>query len=302
MNDNMVEKMTENEFILEDRIAKIRSINDQMDLINNSFIAFSGGKDSVILSKLIDLALPNNKIPRLFLNTGMEYCALVKYVKKQSKQDDRIIILNSKINIKQMLMKYGYPFKSKSHAHALSIYQHGGLSRCVRVYLGTDVTNQGKKGFNKCPKNLMYNFTPDFKLKCSDKCCIKLKKEPSMKWAKENNKTITITGMRRDEGGSRVVLSCLSKNNTHFNPLVIISDDWENWFTSTYNIELCALYYAPYNFKRTGCKGCPFTLNLQHDLDIMEQWLPNEYKQCNILWKPVYDEYRKIGYRLRGEN
>ena len=27
--------------------------------------------------------------------------------------------------------------------------------------------------------------------------------------------------------------------------------------------------------------------------------LPNEKKQCEILWKPVYEEYRRIGYRLR---
>ena len=49
---------------------------------------------------------------------------------------------------------------------------------------------------------------------------------------------------------------------------------------------------------RTGCKGCPYSLNLQNDLDMMAQLLPNERKQCEIIWKPVYDEYRRIGYRL----
>ena len=33
----------------------------------------------------------------------------------------------------------------------------------------------------------------------------------------------------------------------------------------------------------------------------MEKLLPSEYKQCNILWKPVYDEYRRINYRLKEE-
>ena len=36
--------MTENEFLLQDRIIKIRSINEQYDLLNNSYIAFSGGR------------------------------------------------------------------------------------------------------------------------------------------------------------------------------------------------------------------------------------------------------------------
>ena len=41
-----------------------------MNLENNAYISFSGGKDSTILHYLIDLALPNNKIPRVFINTG----------------------------------------------------------------------------------------------------------------------------------------------------------------------------------------------------------------------------------------
>lgn len=65
--------MTENEFMLADRIAKIKSMDEQYDLENNSYISFSGGKDSTVLSHLIDEALPNNKIPRVFFNTGIEY-------------------------------------------------------------------------------------------------------------------------------------------------------------------------------------------------------------------------------------
>ncbi len=59
------------------------------------------------------------------------------------------------------------------------------------------------------------------------------------------------------------------------------------------------MYKPPYNFKRTGCKGCPFALTLQEQLETMFKLLPNEYKQCLHLWKPVYDEYIRIGYRLK---
>jgi hypothetical protein len=31
----------------------------------------------------------------------------------------------------------------------------------------------------------------------------------------------------------------------------------------------------------------------------MEKYFPSERKQCEVIWKPVYDEYRRIGYRLR---
>ena len=58
--------MTENDFLLQDRIAKIKSINEQYDLEHNAYVSFSGGKDSTVLHYLIDEALPGNKIPRVF--------------------------------------------------------------------------------------------------------------------------------------------------------------------------------------------------------------------------------------------
>ena len=75
--------MTENEFLLADRIQKIQSINKMYDLENNAYVSFSGGKDSTVLSRLIDEALPNNKIPRLYLNTGIEYLMVVSFVERE---------------------------------------------------------------------------------------------------------------------------------------------------------------------------------------------------------------------------
>lgn len=86
-----------------------------------------------------------------------------------------------------------------------------------------------------------------------------------------------------------------------FHPLLKVDENWENWFIQKYNIKLCKLYYEPYNFKRTGCKGCPYSLDLQEQLETMEKHLPNERKQCEYIWKPIYDEYRRIGYRLDKE-
>ena len=93
------------ELMLFDRIEKIKQINSEYDLLNNSYLSFSGGKDSTILHYLIDLALPNNNIPRVFINTGIEYQAIIDFVKELAETDKRIIILNSGVNIKQMLEK-----------------------------------------------------------------------------------------------------------------------------------------------------------------------------------------------------
>lgn len=173
--------MDEYEFLLEDRIVKIKSINEQYDLEHNAYISFSGGKDSTVLHYLIDLALPNNKIPRVYLNTGIEYQDIRKFVQELAKNDNRIIVLNSGVNIKQMLEKEGYPFKSKEHSLKIEQYKKGSRSKNIVDY-------RYKENFG-CPKILQYQYNDDFKLHISDKCCHKLKKEVAHKWQRENSKS-----------------------------------------------------------------------------------------------------------------
>lgn len=86
-----------------------------------------------------------------------------------------------------------------------------------------------------------------------------------------------------------------------FHPLSPMSDEWVNWFVDKFDMKLCDLYGSEYGFKRTGCVCCPFSLDLEKQLDTLEKLLPNERKRAEYIWKPVYDEYRRIGYRLKGK-
>ena len=289
----------DNELLLFDRLNVIKdTINKYGE--QNFYLSFSGGKDSSILHYLIDMALPNNQIPRVFINTGIEYNAIVNFVKGLAANDKRFIILQPTQAIKPMLEKYGYPFKSKQHSHNVMVYQHSGIGLSVKRYLGIIESNTKFR----CPKSLLYQFTPDFKIKLSDNCCRKMKKEPIKRWEKENNKHVAITGMRNSEGGERAsikgcILTDKQGNLKRFHPLIKVNDEWEEWFIKKHNIQLCELYLPPFNFARSGCKGCPFSLTLQDQLETMELYLPNERKQCELIWKPVYDEYRRLNYRLK---
>ena len=292
----------DNEFILIDRLDIIKKTIEKYGE-QNFYVSFSGGKDSTILHHLIDMAIPNNRIPRVFINTGIEYIDMVKYVRELAKQDKRIILYNSNVNITNMLKKYGYPFKSKEHSLYVSVYQHSGYGKTVKKYV-EGIKQNGEKSFVKCPVKLKYQFTNDNNLKISDKCCHKLKKEVIHRYEKENNKNISIVGLRSAEGGTRIQhKGCIifDKENKlkKFKPINACTDEWCDWFIEKYNIKLCKLYYPPFNFKRTGRAGCPFALELQEQLDIMKELLPIDYAKCERIWKPVYDEYRKLGYRLR---
>lgn len=112
----------DNELILFDRINVIKDVIKKYGE-ENFYLSFSGGKDSTILHYLIDEALPGNRIPRVFINTGIEYTSIVQFVRKMQKKDDRIVIVNPSVNIKKTLEKEGYPFKSKEYSHVLAIYQ-----------------------------------------------------------------------------------------------------------------------------------------------------------------------------------
>ena len=126
--------MTEHEFTLADRIAKIQSINELHDLEHNAYISFSGGKDSTVLHYLIDEALPGNNIPRVFINTGIEYKLILQFVREMAERDSRLVIINAGKNIKKTLEEQGYPFKSKEHSHKLNFYKRGSRAPSIVKY------------------------------------------------------------------------------------------------------------------------------------------------------------------------
>lgn len=293
--------MTDNEFFEFDRITKIQSMMRQYAEENFS-ISYSGGADSNVLSTLFDLALPENKIPRVYCDTGIELKAVSDFVKAKAAEDDRFIIIRPKVPIKKMLEEVGYPFKSKEHSMYVKRFQKAGKQQHIRAYLGECMRRDGKPVWRECPKILRYQFTNENTLKISDLCCDELKKKPLAEWQKEHGKPYPITGIRRSEGGHRRRSQCTvfrGDKLQRFNPIVLATDDWCEWFIKKHDIKLPIVYYPPYSFNRTGCKGCPFAVDLQRELDILKEYFPNEYKQCEAIWKPVYEEYRRIGYRLK---
>lgn len=121
----------DNETILFDRLEMIKTLSVLYDLEETTYVSFSGGKDSCVLSKLIDLALPNNRIPRVYKNTGIEYPQMVKYVRSIAEQDSRFIIIPPRKNIRKTLELVGFPFKSKQHSHNVAVYQHN-VMKCEK--------------------------------------------------------------------------------------------------------------------------------------------------------------------------
>ena len=157
--------MEDYELTLFDRIEMIRETNNKYDLEKNAYVSFSGGKDSMVLSNLIDMALPNNSIPRVYIDTGIEYEEMRKFVMGLAETDKRIHIVKPKEPIVAVLKNRGYPFKSKEHSHKVSLAQNGSKSKSVVEYFhGEEFA---------CPNILKYQ-EKQFGLKISSDCCVYL--------------------------------------------------------------------------------------------------------------------------------
>ena len=94
---------------------------------NGVYVSFSGGKDSTVLLDIVRKDYPN--IPAVFVDTGLEYPEIREFVKGY----DNVVWLKPKMNFRQVIEKYGYPFISKE------------VSECVygaRKYLTSILNNE----------------------------------------------------------------------------------------------------------------------------------------------------------------
>jgi len=163
----------------------------------------------------------------------------IKFFSKRNPKMYVIIKITRKAhykNVQEMLEKEGYPFKSKEHSLKVGEWQKGSLAKANLNYR----VMSGKSRY-ACPKKLLYQYEIDFKIKLSDKCCYRLKKDVIHKWEKANNRTIAMTGMLKEDGGQREnLVNCLTtKNNkvVKFHPILVCSTEWEDWFIQKYEID-----------------------------------------------------------------
>lgn len=119
----------------------------------NVYISFSGGKDSTVLADLTARAYqafwcPNRKEPLhlVFVNTGLEYPEIQKFVKYFAKWLERqyeipvdLEVLTPELTFPEVLTKYGYPVIGKEVAKVIYYARNGsqwalnrldGLDKC----------------------------------------------------------------------------------------------------------------------------------------------------------------------------
>lgn len=268
------------------------------------YISFSGGKDSTVVLALIkmcsDLVIPENSIPAVFSDTGLELGATRDFVKwVKDNWYGNVQVIRPKKDFNWCLKNEGKPLKSKIKSDLLGRYKKNPIEGTVSwTYLALVQAPNGKQyGKTKLADKDMHMVHPSFDIKPSNKCCKILKKEPFKQYGKEFEGYIT--GIRMSEGGVRELNAkkremengklCTTYKGKQIVKMPIIdwTDDDIEQFIEKYNVPLSKAY-TEYGMKRTGCFLCPYSRKLKNDLEVLYKYEPNRYKAAMHWLEDVY--------------
>lgn len=271
------------------------------------YISFSGGKDSTVLLALVKLCeevytIPENGIPAVFSNTGIELGVTVDFVRWcRENWYPNIVMIRPEHSFDWCLKNYGKPMMSKVRAEFLNRWQKGARTDSIYMNFIVGITKTGHHASRtKIADKDCHMLSDDFRIRSSAKCCTVLKKKPFLKYEKENGIKGYASGIRTDEGGART-LNVYARQKTQGNricttisgdiirkaPIIDWSDSDMDEFIEKYNVPLSDAY-TKYGFHRTGCIGCPFNRSAWFDLKYLHDHEPNRYKAAMHWLKDVY--------------
>lgn len=273
------------------------------------YVSFSGGKDSTVLLNIARELYP--EIEAVFINTGLEYPEIQKFVKTFS----NVTVLRPKLRFDEVIKKYGYPIISKEVSEC--VYQgrqalqrnDGKHSYRLQKLMGTAKDKNGNKSiFNKEKyKPLLYT---DFM--CSHYCCNIMKKKPAKEYTKLSGKK-PITAQMASESHLReqqwLKNGCngFEMKNPISNPMSFWTEQDVLQYIKENNIKIASIYgkinYEESNKKlcttgcnRTGCIFCAFGAHLEKAesrFERLKRTHPRQYEYCisggeyvNGVWQP----------------
>ena len=274
-------------------------------------VSFSGGVDSTVLLDLVRSVNPD--IKAVFVNTGLEYPQIVRFVKTIPNVD----IIRPKMTYKQVIEKYGYPFPSKHIAECVSEIKHTKSESLKKLRLTGIRPNGEYSPKSKLSKKWEYLIEAPFEV--SSKCCDVIKKQPLNKYNNQNN-VKPFVGVMAEESSNRTIsyvrYSCNAFNEKHpqSRPLMFWSKQDVIQYIKLNNLTYCNSVYGDIveldNGKlgfsktdRTGCVFCMFGVHLDNEpnrFQIMQKDNPQMYRYCmdELGIKKVL-EYCNIPYEWR---
>ena len=136
--------------------------------VDECYVSFSGGKDSTVLLDITRKMYPD--IEAVFVNTGLEYPEIQKFVKTF----DNVRIVYPKHTFREVISEYGYPIISKDISRKIHDARKG--NKWALKYINGTAKENGIKS-RYCIEKYKPFMNVDFKI--SDACCRVMKKSPA---------------------------------------------------------------------------------------------------------------------------
>lgn len=265
------------------------------------YVSFSGGKDSTVLHYLVkeveEELWGEQRIPRVFCDTGLEYPELKLHARKIATD-----IIRPEIPYNQVLTKYGYPIFSKSTSMTIRKLTTQNLSPRYRNKLlyGDERGNMGRLASK-------YHYALDADFRISEKCCDVMKKRPFKIYEKKTDR-IAIVGVMAEESQNRKIryvkdggCNAFNCNRPQSRPLGFWREQDILKYIYINKIEIAPIYgkvveesrcvdlfttetiYRTTGERRTGCIFCPYGVHLEKEgnrFERLKETHPKLYNYC----------------------
>lgn len=293
--------------------------NSKVPLYENIAVSVSGGSDSDIMIDMFTKCDPDKKIKYVFFDTGLEFEATKRHLDfLEEKYDIKIEREKPLKSIPTSCREHGQPFMSKQVSEFMSRLQRHNFKwenkpfdelykeypKCKSALQWWCNEKGEKSAFNVNRNKLLKEFIianpPQFSI--SNKCCQYAKKDLAKRFNKENETDLNVVGVRKSEGGVRATRykSCFDSKDEgqdEYRPLLYFLDadkaEYKEHFGVTYSD--C---YEVWGMTRTGCSGCPYSRDIEGELELIQQYEPKLYKAVNNIFKDSY-EYTEQYWRFR---
>lgn len=260
--------------------------------VDKTYISYSGGKDSTVLSHIVRQVYPN--ILHIFSNTTNEYPETIKHINWEVEHNGMNLIsthpadkYGNPWNFKRVVNEYGYPMFTKRAANAIRTYRRSKSAETQQHSIEY-IERQFKKYAQYKECNI------------SDKCCDKLKKNPIKQLARKQGMECVILGTLAEESRQREVdwlnNGCnvfYKKKDNQCRPLSFWTENDIYDYIDRFNVNIPELYKMGY--ERNGCMFCGFGIEYEcnqgmNRFERLALTHPKMYKYLVSNFKEILDE------------